>query len=197
MEKYFLIFITVLVLLVSGCADPGVFYSVWNGNNDFARGDYQSANIAYLRALQGGVYSDYISYNLATVYYALGEAPAAMAEWENSSRSLDDDVLFRTVYNRGVLNFELGRYTEAFEDFKNALIINPGDMDAKINLEYSLRRMSANNNPVESSASSATNSDSGETSDEIRRVLQFIKRKDSSTWQPVEEQEVEKGVRDW
>lgn len=197
MEKIFLIISAVFILLLASCSNPYVYYSVWNGNNSFDGGDYQSANTAYLKSLQYEIHKEYISYNLANVYYALGEGEAAQSEWKKASFTGNSDLLFRTMYNRGVLEFESGSYEDAFNSFKKALEINPDSIDTKINLEYSLRRMNSGSNASDGSASGAELTENKETSDEIQRVLEFIKQKDAGLWTVNEEAPVVTDERDW
>ena len=197
MEKILLAIISALVVLTASCSNPSVYYSVWRGNNSFAAGDYQTANTEYLESLGKEVYTDYISYNLGNVYYALGEGEAAADEWKNASFSRSAELLFRTMYNKGVLEFESGQYQDAFESFKKALEINSESSEAKINLEYSLRRMNASANAAEGSAAGAENTESDEVPDEIQRVLEFIKQKDASEWKSSSEDNVQTGENDW
>lgn len=197
MEKTLLIILAVFILLLSSCSNPSVYYSVWKGNNTFDGGDYQTANTAYLKALEHDIYVDYISYNLANVYYALGEGEAASAEWKNATFTGNATLLFRTLYNRGVLEFESGSYQDAFSSFRKSLEINPESMAAKINLEYSLRRMNSGSNTAEGSAAGAEVTEEPETSDEIQRVLEFIKQKDAGLWAVNEEAPVATDERDW
>jgi tetratricopeptide (TPR) repeat protein len=170
---------------------------VWRGNNSFAGGDYQTATTEYLNSLKYEVHPAYVSYDLGNVYYALGEAEAAVEEWKNAAFSDNAELIYRTMYNRGVLEFESGRYEEAFKLFRRALEINPESISAKINLEYSLRRMNASANAVEGSAAGAEVSDKNEISDEIKRVLEFIKQKDASNWTVNEEENVITDEKDW
>ncbi|MBI9107969.1 MAG: tetratricopeptide repeat protein [Spirochaetales bacterium] len=197
MEKFLLAVTTVLILFLSSCSNPAVYYSVWRGNNAFAGGDYQAANTAYLKALESKVHSPYVNYNLANVYYALGEGDAAAAEWEKAVFTSSRELMFRTVYNRGLLEFETGNYEDAFGSFRDALELKSDNMDAKINLEYSLRRMNANVDVTESSAAGAQKSDNEGTSDEIKRILEFIKRKDAGLWSVREENVITTGEKDW
>ena len=196
MEKRILIFAAAAALL-SSCSNPAVYLDVLHGNNAFAGGDYQTANTDYINALQKDVFRDYVSYNLANVYYALGEAEAAAGEWKNASSSGSSELTYRTMYNRGVLEFESGNYQSAFELFRKALEIKPDSFNAKINLEYSLRRINSGNTAVDGSAAGAQQGAGDSISDEIMRVLEFIKRKDSGLWSANEEENVVTGEKDW
>lgn len=197
MERFILIITAACLLFLTSCSNPAVYYSVWRGNNSFAGGDYQAANTAYLKVLDDEDYSSYVSYNLANVYYALGEGDAASAEWEKSIFTNNINLKFSTMFNRGVLEFETGNYDDAFSSFREALELNPENMDAKINLELSLRRMNANVDVSETGAAGAGESGGNETSDEIKRILEFIKQKDAGLWSARQEEKIDTGERDW
>ena len=197
MEKLVLVLTLFFALFISSCSNPAAYYTVWSGNNSFAGGDYQEANTAYLKALQGEVYSSYVNYNLGNVYYALGEGDAAAAAWEKAVFTESRELMFRTVYNRGVLEFETGNYEEAFGSFRDALELKPESLDAKINLEYSLRRMNADADSSQGSASGAGDSGDDSGSDDIKRVLEFIKRKDAGLWSVRDEADTGGGELDW
>ncbi|HAK44464.1 MAG TPA: hypothetical protein DCO79_00870 [Spirochaeta sp.] len=197
MEKKVLITAIALTVLLSSCSNPGVFFSVWRGNNAFAGGDYQTANTEYLASLDKEIFEDYISYNLANVYYALGEGEAASEEWKKAAFTGNLELMFRIMYNRGLYEFQSGNYETAFNSFRKALEINPESYDAKINLEYSLRRMNAGANSTEGSAAGAQDSGNGEISGEIMRVLEFIKQKDAGLWTANEEKSMSTEGRDW
>lgn len=184
MEKRLLRLILILFITVSSCSNPVVYYSVWQGNNLFTGGDYQDATTSYLSVYDKGRFTDYISYNLANVYYALGEADAAYNEWEKALEAEDSELLFRTMYNKGVLEFESGKYEQAFDLFKKALKIMPGSREAKINLEHSLKRIDSGTNTAESSVSGADIAGNDELPDDVQRILEFVKKKEADNWKP-------------
>ena len=194
MEKRILIIFVVFSVL-SSCGKAAPFFKIARGNHAFTKGDYQEANIDYIKAAGSEFYDNWIAYNLGTVYYALGEAEAAEIEWNIAAETDSPELLFRVLFNRGVLAYELGQYQNAYEDFRNALELNPASVEAKINLEYSLERISS----ISSREGSKTDPPSSETNDngEVSRILNYLKRAETQVWTSTEEIQEDRNLRDW
>ncbi len=184
MESRILIVLTVFFsILTVSCRNPGMYVRVFSGNYAYSRGDYQDANLMYINAGTAGKYEDYISYNLGNVYYALGESSSALKKWDISMRSLSKEVEFSSFYNRGVLLFELSRYEEAYDSFKRALELDSADINAKIDLEYCLLKMSTGSTGS-SKAAVVKNTIKKDKKDDAMRILDFVKRFEENSLSP-------------
>ena len=183
------------LVALSSCSQPSPYVRVIMGNNSFSRGDYQQANIEYIKALDAALGPEWISYNIGNVYYALGEAEAASAEWLAAADTDSEELLFRIVFNQGALEFELGRYDRAYAYFRNALELVPDSLAAKINLEYSLDKMDAK--PREQEPRESEPETDNERSSEIERILDYLRRKEEQVWKSTEEIREESGAPDW
>jgi tetratricopeptide (TPR) repeat protein len=167
-----------IMLLMNSCnaLEPGL--SVLKGNYLFQQGRYQDALLLYLKGKETEKFESRIHYNIGNVYYALGEGPAALDVWSGVEAAQDPEVSFDTVFNIGVIHYQLGNYPEAYNAFRTALELDSGNLDAKKNLELTIDRMEAearSNEPkVEESVP--------ETTDDARRILQYIKRKEGRIW---------------
>ena len=197
MEKYFLKgFILYLLLLFTSCSNSKAYLDVIRGNYAFSRGEYQEANLDYLKVTDSVGYSDYTSYNLGNVYYALGEIDSAFKEWQSIDRDIVDEITIRSFFNTGVLLFELSRYEEAYKTFRNILDLEPSNINAKINLEYCIQKMNfSSENRIDSRESSF---EELQKTDDISRVLDFVKRRESNIWKSVSESSLEShDLKDW
>jgi len=178
------IFLITLVIisasLLGSCRDSASSAQVLEGNMSFARGQYQKSILKYLEADgTGNTGKDIVYYNLANVYYALGEGEAALRLWAIVEDSTDNtDILFRVAFNRGVLYYHWGRYDEAYRAFRRALTIYSQDIDSKINLEDSLSRIRSEI-PQENTTGDTEDNEGAEDS---RHLLDYIKRKEADTW---------------
>ena len=169
-----------VVLLGASCGNSAPSTGVLAGNLAYGRGQYQKAILYYLDAQDAATAGrDVIHYNLANVYFALGEGDAALRSWSAAEDDTDDaDLLFRIAFNRGVLYYHRGRYEEAYRSFRRALEIRPSDIDAKVNLEESLSRVrAAVPQPQEQTAP-----EGDETAEENERLLDYIRRKEAGAW---------------
>ena len=171
-----------LFLLLGSCTvlEPGL--SVLRGNYFYQQGRYQDALLFYLKGEDTGKYSGRITYNVGNVYYALGEGQAALQIWAEIDGNRDSEVSFNTIFNTGVIYYQLGNYPEAYRAFRTALELDTSNLDAKKNLELTIDRLE-----VEArSGESRTENPAPETTEDARRILQYIKRKEGSLWKSKE-----------
>ncbi len=156
--------------------EPGA--SVLKGNYLYQQGRYQDALLSYLEGRDTEKFSGRIQYNIGNVYYALGEGEAALGIWDSIDENRDSEVAFNTIFNKGVLHYQMGRYPEAYRSFRTALEMVPGNLDAKRNLELTIDRLEVENPTEENRPDKPT----AEAGDDARRILQYIKRKEGSLW---------------
>ena len=197
MEKYFLVALVVIASFTSlSCTNSGIYLDVIEGNYAFSRGEYQEANLDYLKVRNKKLYSNYISYNLGNVYYALGEINSAFKEWKSVSEDVESRISIDTYFNTGVLLFELSRYEDAYQMFRKILEINPANINAKINLEYCIQKM--NFSRENSSNQQAEVLETNHGTYDVSRVLDFVKRKESNIWKSSEKLSTNSSNRkDW
>lgn len=186
--------IVLLVMLTSSCREAQPSTAVLQGGFSYSRGQYQKAILYYLDAEDSATAGrDVIYYNLANVYFALGEGDAALRAWSQAENATDDaDLLFRIAFNRGVLYYQRGHYDEAYRAFRQALLIRPSDIDAKINLEESLSRVRASaSSPSESGLDTSDDGDADK-----QRLLDYVRRKEADAWTSLEEND-DSDALDW
>ncbi|HEX6040975.1 tetratricopeptide repeat protein [Longimicrobium sp.] len=134
-----------LALLIGGGA-------LAEGDRAFRRGDYARAADAYRRALADGDSSATVRYNLGTALLRLNRHEEARPHLEAAARLRGRaDLPVRAEYNAG--NADLApvaagrvpqaqrreRLLRAIGHYRRALMRNPGDADAKWNLELAQR----------------------------------------------------------
>jgi tetratricopeptide (TPR) repeat protein len=196
MERLLLI-AAIVIVLFSSCSNAETYVKVTSGNFRFGQGEYEKANIDYLHALRKNTEVGIISYNLGNVYYALGEPSAAQEEWLKAENSGNKILMFNIFFNLGVLQYDLGEYDKAYNNFKKALLIDSQEIAAKKNLELSLQKMhgkgiSGNDSFTEDSKDALKADD-----DEIRRILEFVQRKEEGWLNSGEDQASQSNVKDW
>ncbi|HSM35179.1 MAG TPA: tetratricopeptide repeat protein [Longimicrobiales bacterium] len=134
----------VLLLTLSGFGDAE------RGNRLFREGRYEEALAAYTEALEGGRDDAELRYNIGTTLLHLGRYVEAERHFARALRSVDPALRTPTFYNLGLRFLEDGRgspdpraqtrlFDAAAESFRQALRLNPADVDAKWNLELTLR----------------------------------------------------------
>lgn len=196
MKLYGAPFLLLLLVALSGCGFGDPYLTVLRGNLSFERGEFQDSIVRYLDALEADrEFESHVFYNLGTVYHAVAENEAAVEAWDLAAAHAPPDVLFALHHNRGNLYYRQGRYAEAYEQFRRALMLNPSSMGSKINLELALQRVqAAESAPTTRSGGAGTN---GAVSDEARRVLEYMRRKETGQWRATDTQEPRDVERYW
>ena len=182
----------ILFLFLISCSAVKPEFSNLMGNNSYRNGKYQKATVFYLNGLKSGVYKDFLYYNIGNVFYSLGEGDEALSVWEKAEHTDDPEILYRVCFNKGVLYYQLGQYEAAYQSFKTALDIKPGDKDSKINLELAYKK----NTKVENTSMNQTSDSDKGLNDNSVRILQYVKRQEELFWSVNEEQE-EWPQNDW
>jgi Ca-activated chloride channel family protein len=140
------------------------------GDRAWELGDFRAAAESYLvqvRRQEGG---ETAWYNLGTAALAIGDTATARRALEQTVGSLDPDMRFRSLYNLGLLRLRQAAadsghaaayLEEAFQRYREALLLRPGDRDAQWNLELAVR----NRPPSSSGGSSGPGGGGGAASD--------------------------------
>lgn len=182
-KRYFTL-LAAAALSFPACTLKPAETSLFLGNYAFDRGEYQEATVRYLSALDTDADSrDWVNYNIGNVYYSLGEVEAAEVMWLAASRTRDPRLLFAINFNRGVASYHQGDYQAAFALFREALLLDHGSREAKLNLEMAQRKLQAEELlPVQSSAvvPSVVPQAEGFDSD---RLFDYVKDKEALSWQ--------------
>lgn len=184
----------VVLFAFASCGTGEAYLDVVEGNYHYHQGRFAEATLEYLTALEKETYPEWISYNLGNVYHALGEAEAAFEVWSAAGETADRELRFRVLFNTGTLLYELGRYREAYEEFRKALRIDGTDIDAKINLELCLRKVQALSG---SSGASERDARAQDERGEAARILEYIGRKEGYRWSAERDDRIEPDPRDW
>ncbi len=114
--------------------------------------DIQQAFAIYVDRVGRGVGGDTALLNAGTAALVLEEVDVAQDLLERAARSLDPEVRFRAVFNRGWLALHQARedaenaeqhLATARASYREALLLRPGDEDAKWNLELAINQQRA------------------------------------------------------
>ena len=135
----------ILALLMLVLLDPLALlaqadrHDVRQGNRRFGREDWKEAELSYRKALVKDSLSAAARYNLASALYRQENYEGAremMGSFEGQE-NLSSDI----YYNSGDVALQLKDYAAAVEAFKQSLLLNPGDLDAKENYIYAKKML--------------------------------------------------------
>ena len=133
--------LTVLLILLLNAAAAFAQadrHDVRQGNRHFERGDFGAAELAYRKGLVKDSLSTAARYNLASSLYRQGNFEGAkeiMGSFDGQEVSSD------IHYNTGDIALQLKDYASAVEAFRQSLLQNPGDLDAKENYIYAKKML--------------------------------------------------------
>lgn len=110
---------------------------VRRGNRDFRKGDMKEAEIDYRKALVKDSSSVAANYNLANTLYKMGDMEQAAKVYDNIRETApESEIAAGWHYNRGNVASERKDWQTAVDSYRQSLLLNPSDIDAKENYIY-------------------------------------------------------------
>jgi len=134
-----------LALLVGACSAPQDSVRARNrqANDLYAAGKYQQALDAYQKLLAERPDVPEIAYNTGNALDRLGQYDRAVQETRRALPPSTRALGAATYYALGNHFLALDDLQSAYDAYRNALLADPGDADAKYNLELVLLRMNS------------------------------------------------------
>ena len=131
--------IAVVPLLVIGMEDR----RTREGNEHFDEGNYEEALKAYVDAQAEHPDAPALQYNIANVYFRRGETDEAVSAYQAvvANESTSELLEAWAHFNTGNVHFGKESYEDAVTAYSEALKIDPGDIEARQNLELALRKL--------------------------------------------------------
>jgi Ca-activated chloride channel family protein len=135
-------FLFLAALALTGCGSSAEKLNN-QGNEAFAAQDYDGALTAYTQAQEQSPKLAEPHYNSANTHYRQGAYDQAQQQIELAlvSEQAQAGLDQNTYYNLGNTLYQAQQYEAAIEAYKEALRLNPGDLEAKQNLELALRQL--------------------------------------------------------
>jgi Ca-activated chloride channel family protein len=134
-----------MLVALSGAARPSFAQegraAVREGNRLYEEGRFQEAHERYLQGLAEAPESAILRFNDGNALYRSDEHAQAMEAYERAIESGDPELARAAWYNLGNALYRQQQLEQSLEAYKQALRLNPGDVDAKHNLERVLEQM--------------------------------------------------------
>ena len=159
-----LLFAGLLVVAGSLAASCGDFAAERNadGTAAFDEGRFDDAATAYREALAAEPADARLALNLGRALHALADYDAAIAATRRALAGDDDALAARAYYQLGVHHFEREDLVAARSAYIEALLLEPSDIDAKLNLEIVNTLLAALAPPPGDDGEASDSDDSGE-----------------------------------
>ncbi len=120
------------------------------GNAHYRAEEYDEALSEYRSGQIVAPELEELAFNSGNALYRMGEFDSALREYLNATASFDDELSAMSYYNAGNAELSAGDLEAALESFKQSLRRNPGDLDAKYNLEVALALLEERENQEQS-----------------------------------------------
>jgi Ca-activated chloride channel family protein len=141
-----LIVLSIVILLLAACSAPAEQLNQ-EGNQAFAEQAYLEALELYQSAQIESPELAEPYFNAANTHYRQGDYPAALEQMQTALQYVDEETLAESsFYNLGNSYFNSQELNTAAEAYKQALLLDPADQDAKYNLELALQQQEQQQN---------------------------------------------------
>lgn len=141
MNRFFSIVLCVLLSGASLFAQEDK-KDVRRGNKDYRKSNFKEAEIDYRKALLKDSTSFAATYDLANALYSQKDYEGAANTLEKLSKSApESQYADRYYFNKGNVSLQKKDYKTAVDDFKQALLREPGDLQAKKSYIYAKKML--------------------------------------------------------
>ncbi len=114
--------------------------SIIQGNKDYKAKNFDAAENQYRDALKNSDTNVTANYNLGNVLYRKNNTSEAVKYYDNAiANAQNNSVKQESFYNKGVAYQTAKKLPECITAYKNALILDPKDEDARQNLQRALK----------------------------------------------------------
>jgi Ca-activated chloride channel family protein len=137
-------------LFLAETAMAGVGAKMRAGNAQMKKGNFQEAHDRYQEALVLEPDNQRIHYNLGRALHKQGKHQEAASEFQLAMLSKNKKLQSRAMYNIGNCAYRQGGLDQAVQAYTMSLLLNPGDLQAKQNLELALKMKDQQKNQSDS-----------------------------------------------
>lgn len=165
-----------------------IFLGAWH----YRQNEFQKSVAEFIDAGESDSDSNikqYALYGLAMAYISEQENEAAFNRLSQISPDAPSSVLFSSLYARGVIAYRNANYEMAAEFFRDALKVDSTNVDAKINLEITMRHLDAHDARGAEQELLQTAQGNGANSDMEAAIFERVRESDIRRWKNSEQSE--------
>lgn len=132
--------VTVFMCLSASSFSQNAKSFIIKGNKSYTENNYDAAESEYRGALKKSGENVTANYNLGNALYKKDQAEEAVKSYDNAiANTNDNSIKQKAFYNKGVAYQKAKKIPECITAYKNALILDPDDEDARQNLQRALK----------------------------------------------------------
>lgn len=191
-----------LVIMISSCSSDfangqRILYSTLQ----WYQKDYQEATVGFMKVTEEAKLTQnqellqYGLFGLASSYMMQEEETAALEKLEEIAADAPESLRFATYYNIGIIAHKHGEYEKAKEAFKQALLIDNTNIDAKINYELSFMENASNSSAGEKELKPISESDYQSSREDT--IFSIIRENEQNRWKNSESQNQQRDILDY
>ena len=114
--------------------------AIIKGNKAYSENNFNAAEKEYRNALKNSEKNFTADYNLGNALYRKDSVEEAAKSYDNAiQNTTDNSIKQQAYYNKGVAYQKAKKLPECILAYKNALLLNPQDEDARQNLQRALK----------------------------------------------------------
>ncbi|MCR5494610.1 MAG: VWA domain-containing protein [Treponema sp.] len=202
LHKHSTVSIIFLLLMLTSCKERvsgagTILQSTWNWYqqryNDSVAGFFQTAYEADL--IGDELLEQYAVYDLAVTYLSQNENDAALERFAQIVDNADSSVKYATLYNCGIIAYRKGDFESAAHYFREAMKIDGSKINAKINLELSLKNSEKEARAKENGISQVSETNDSDTLE--KAIFERIREYDKRQWKNSEKTEKSTSTMDY
>ena len=198
-KKASLSLILFTTVLLTGCSNNfEVSKKILKGKLEYGRKNFSFAIADFLETQERAKENkneeaeQYALFALASTYIPMNENEAANMRLSQIQNEKSEDLQFAVFYNQGIIAHRRGEYKTAAEYFKKALLVNSTNEDAKINLELSLKEMSAHTHEA---VEEKQNTSEQSTMEEA--IFSVLRESEKNIWKNHQQEDTESSALDY
>ncbi len=187
--------LSLIAISLSSCSgefneSKKILAAVWNWNQK----QYTEAVANFTQSLDEAksngdeTIKQYALYGLSATYLMQNENEAALEKMNELSGAAPNKIRFAAFYNSGIIAQRQGDYQKAAELFKNALLVDPTNVRAKINLELSYNQQAQRAKESERELNGAGEISQDESNLQ-KSVFNRIREKDRQQWKNTQQEQ--------
>lgn len=177
----------ILSLSMTSCSrETDGAFRILEGGLAWSRKDWASAVSAFVetaesaKSLGNGRLRDYAVYGLATAYLSQDEFDAALERFSAIDADAESDIRSGMWYQSGIIAYRRGEYENAAAFFRKSLECDPSAIDAKVNLELSMRIIAESKSGTSNGSAGIRENPDG--SQEAESIFNLIRKKEQDIW---------------
>ncbi|MEO6638445.1 MAG: VWA domain-containing protein [Ginsengibacter sp.] len=136
-----------LFVLCSTSFAQNIKTEIAKGNEAYKNNEFDKAENSYKEAQKLDEKNTTASYNIGNTHYRKESLDEAVNDYNNTIKnSTENTIKQKAFYNKGVAYQKANKLPECIVAYKNALLLNPADEDARQNLERALMEQKKKDN---------------------------------------------------